>query len=161
MKLLFRQRVFSWFDSYDIYDENGDVVYVVKGQFAWGHCFKIFDREGKELGCIKEVVFSWVPTFEVIINDKVIGQIQKDFALFSRSYQIDYKGWRVEGDFVEWNYEIFDVNDHLIAKISKEFLKFVDTYILDINNPLDAVNVLAFALAMDADKCDRQKRNRD
>ena len=31
MKLLFRQRAFSWFDSYDIYDENENTVYVVKG----------------------------------------------------------------------------------------------------------------------------------
>ena len=31
MKLLFRQRFFSWFDSYDIYDEDGNTVYVVKG----------------------------------------------------------------------------------------------------------------------------------
>ena len=26
MKLLFKQRFFSWFDSYDIYDENGNTV---------------------------------------------------------------------------------------------------------------------------------------
>ena len=31
MKLLFKQRVFSWFDSYDIYNEAGDAVYEVKG----------------------------------------------------------------------------------------------------------------------------------
>ena len=30
MKLLFRQRMFSWFDSYDIYDENENTIYVVK-----------------------------------------------------------------------------------------------------------------------------------
>ena len=30
MKLLFRQRFFSWFDSYDIYDENENTVYTVK-----------------------------------------------------------------------------------------------------------------------------------
>ena len=40
MKLLFRQRFFSWFDSYDIYDEDGNTVYVVKGQLSWGHCLK-------------------------------------------------------------------------------------------------------------------------
>ena len=40
MKLLFKQRFFSWFDSYDIYGENGDTMYEVKGQFAWGHCLK-------------------------------------------------------------------------------------------------------------------------
>lgn len=34
MRLLFRQRMFSWFDSYDIYDENGNTVYVVKGHVS-------------------------------------------------------------------------------------------------------------------------------
>ena len=31
MKLLFKQRFFSWFDSYDIYNEAGETVYTVKG----------------------------------------------------------------------------------------------------------------------------------
>lgn len=48
MKLLFRQRFFSWFDSYDIYDENENTVYTVKGQLSWGHCLKIYDVAGRE-----------------------------------------------------------------------------------------------------------------
>ena len=31
MKLLFKQRTFSWLDSYDIYNENGQTVYTVRG----------------------------------------------------------------------------------------------------------------------------------
>ncbi len=50
MKLLFRQRFFSWFDSYDIYDENENTVYTVKGQLSWGHCLKIYDVAGREVG---------------------------------------------------------------------------------------------------------------
>ena len=46
MKLLFKQRVFSWFDSYDIYNEAGETVYVVKGQLSWGHCFKFLMLQG-------------------------------------------------------------------------------------------------------------------
>lgn len=33
MKLLIKQRVFSWTDSYDIYDESGNVRYFVKAEF--------------------------------------------------------------------------------------------------------------------------------
>ena len=44
MKLLIKQRIFSWTDSYDIYDENGDVYFTVKGQLSWGHTFKIYDK---------------------------------------------------------------------------------------------------------------------
>lgn len=46
MKLLFKQRLFSWFDSYDIYDEEEQTVYVVKGQPAFGHCLNIYDAAG-------------------------------------------------------------------------------------------------------------------
>lgn len=62
MKLLFKQRAFTWFDSYDIYDENENTVYVVKGQLSWGHCLKIFDAsEEHELGTVKEQIFPGGP----------------------------------------------------------------------------------------------------
>ena len=32
MKLLIKQRVFSWSDTYDIYDENENPKYFVKGE---------------------------------------------------------------------------------------------------------------------------------
>ena len=34
MKLRFRQRFFSWFDSYDIYNESGETVFAVKGALS-------------------------------------------------------------------------------------------------------------------------------
>ena len=33
MKLLVKQRVFSWTDSYDVYDENENAKYFVKAEF--------------------------------------------------------------------------------------------------------------------------------
>ena len=75
MKLLFRQRAFSWFDSYDIYDENENTVYVVKGQLSWGHCLKIYDpEEQQELGTVKEEILTWRPKFELYEGEDCIGQ---------------------------------------------------------------------------------------
>lgn len=68
MKLLFKQRVFSWFDSYDIYDENGNIFYTVKGQLSCGHYLKIFNSDGLEIAGVKEKVFSWRP----ILNRSII-----------------------------------------------------------------------------------------
>lgn len=39
MKMLFKQRLFSWFDSYDIYDEKGNVIYIVEGKISWDTSF--------------------------------------------------------------------------------------------------------------------------
>lgn len=49
MKLYFKQRMFSWFDSYDIYhmDENGAVAFTVEGKLSWGHCLHILDPMGR------------------------------------------------------------------------------------------------------------------
>ena len=54
MKLLFKQRLFTWFDSYDIYNENGDTLYTVEGQFSWGHCLHILDRNGTHVATVQE-----------------------------------------------------------------------------------------------------------
>ena len=63
MKLLFKQRAFTWFDSYDIYDENENTVYVVKGQLSWGHCLKIFDAsEEHELGTVQPFFRQFIHT---------------------------------------------------------------------------------------------------
>ena len=67
MKLLFQQRFFSWFDSYDIYNEAGQTLYTVKGQLSWGHCLKIFDSCGNEVGIVKERLLTFLPKFELYL----------------------------------------------------------------------------------------------
>ena len=88
MKLLFKQRAFTWFDSYDIYDENENTVYVVKGQLSWGHCLKIFDAsEEHELGTVKEQIFSWGPQFELYEGSDCIGILKKESSAASDVYK--------------------------------------------------------------------------
>lgn len=65
MKLLFKQRLFSWFDSYDIYDEFGNTVYVVKGQLSWDHKLVIYDADGNEIGMVVQRVLTFLPKFEI------------------------------------------------------------------------------------------------
>lgn len=57
IKLLFKQRFFSWFDSYDIYDETGSIMFVVKGELAWGHLLRISDSNGSEMGLSEKSPF--------------------------------------------------------------------------------------------------------
>ena len=83
MKLLFKQRFFSWFDSYDIYDESGNTVYTVKGQLSWGHCLKIIDTAGIEVGTVKERVLTFLPKFEIYLGNDYIGCISKEFSFFT------------------------------------------------------------------------------
>lgn len=155
MRLLFKQRLFSWFDSYDIYDEDGNTVYTVKGQLSWGHCMKIFDAHGNEIGMIQERVLTLLPKFEIYLGGNYVGCIQKEFTFFKPVFDIDYSGWHVEGDFFEWDYNILNSSGGCVASVSKELLNWTDTYVIDVNNPQDALGALLLVLAIDAEKCSR------
>ena len=157
MKLLFRQRFFSWFDSYDIYDENENTVYTVKGQLSWGHCLKISDVAGREVGTVKERVFTFLPKFELYEGPQYIGCLSKEFSFLKPCYNIDFNGWEIQGSFMEWDYTIATSDGRKVAVISKELFQMTDTYILDIADPKDALHVLMFVLAIDAEKCSRNR----
>ena len=155
MKLLFKQRFFSWFDSYDIYNEAGETVYTVCGQLSWGHCLKIFDANDREIGMVKERIFTFLPKFEMYLGEQYIGCINKEFTFFTPRFNIDYNGWQVEGSFFEWDYEILNASDQQIATVSKELLNWTDTYVIDVRDPKDALCALMLVLAIDAEKCSR------
>lgn len=155
MKLLFKQRFFSWFDSYDIFDESGKTVFTVEGQLAWGHCMKIFDVNGNEIGMVQQKLFTLLPKFEIYTNNHYTGCISREFSFLKPVYNIDYNGWRVEGNFWEWEYSILNRTGTCVATVSKELFQWTDTYVIDVNDPQDALSALMLVLAIDAEKCSR------
>lgn len=155
MKLRFRQRFFSWFDSYDIYSETGETVYTVKGELSWGHLLRIYDARGEELGAVKEQVMTWLPKFEMYLGDRYIGCIRKEFSFFRPRFRVDCNGWQVEGDWFEWDYRIVNAEGQSIASVSKELWNWTDTYVIDVVQPQDALCVLMLVLAIDAEKCSK------
>lgn len=155
MKLLFKQRLFSWLCSYDVYAEDGTPVYKVEGQLAWGHCLKIFDPQGNELGLVKQRLLTFLPKFEIYSKDYYLGCICRELSFFTPKYHIEYNGWQVEGNLWEWDYVIRDPQGKEIATVSKDIFRWTDTYVLDVHDPKDALLVLMLVLAIDAEKCSR------
>lgn len=155
MKLLFKERMFTWFDSYDVYDERGNTVFVVKGELSWGHCLRIYDAHGNELGSLQEKIFTFLPKFEMYMGDNYVGCISKEFTFFVPAFDIDYNGWHVDGDFFEWDYQIKNQSGQRVADVSKELFNWTDTYTITVDNPQDALSALMVVLAIDAEKCSR------
>ena len=156
MKLLFKQRIFSWLDSYDIYNEQGERVNTVKGELAWGHCLKIMDQYGQNVGTVKEKVMSFLPKFELYLQDRYLGCVQKEFTFLKPKFSIDFNGWSVQGNVWEWDYEIQDQTGRAVALINKEVFSLSDTYVMEIDRPENALYVLMLVLAIDAEKCSSQ-----
>ena len=155
MKLLFKQRFFSLFVSYDIYDEEGNVVFVVKGKFSWGHCLRIYDANGNDLGEVVERVMTFLPKFDLYLGTERVGCISKELTFLKPKYEIDCNGWKISGDWLEWDYTITDEDGEAVATVTKEVWNLTDTYVIDVKRQEDALCTLMVVLAIDAEKCSR------
>ena len=157
MKLYFKQRMFSWFDSYDIYhmDGNGTVAFTVEGKLSWGHCLHILDPMGQHIATVQQQVFTFLPKFDLYIGEQCVGTIRKEFTFLRPSFTLDFNGWQVEGDWFEWDYDIRSARGARVATISKQLFRWSDTYVIDVADPNHALCALMVVLAIDAEKCSR------
>lgn len=153
MRLLIKQRVFSWSDTYDIYDEQGNVRYFVKAEiFSLGHQIHVYDASHRELAVIHQKLLTFLPRFEIEIGGRTVGMIQKKFSFLQPKYEVDFKGWRVEGNFLGWDYDVYSGCSSVIH-ISKQILRWGDTYVIDIANPADELPGILLVIAIDAANC--------
>ena len=155
MRLLIKQRVFAWGDTYDIYDEAGNVKYVVKAEiFAFGHQLHVYDALGNEVGRINQKLLTLLPQFEITVEGRMRGTIKKQFTFFVPKYDIDYNGWHAEGDMLGWNYEVYS-GDRNIMHVNKQWLSWGDTYTIDIVDERDELEGIMLVIAIDAANCDK------
>ena len=152
MKLLFKQRAFSWFDSYDIYNEAGETIFTVEGQLSWGKCLHILSAAGEHIGTVQQKVLSFLPTFELYAYGEYLGSLCKEFSFFTPRFTLDCSDWEVEGSFMEWDYTIQSPSRGPVAAITKELFNWTDTYVIDVDDPQNALCALMVVLAIDAEK---------
>ncbi len=152
MRLLIKQRVFSWGDTYDIYDEGGAVRFFVKAEvFSFGHQIHVYDAFNNEVGFISQQIFTFMPKFEIYVMGQYRGLIKKRFSI-TQKYDIEYNGWRCDGNFLGWDYDVYSQYGQ-VAHISKELFHWGDTYVIDIMNPSDELETMMLCIAIDAANC--------
>lgn len=156
MKLCIKQRVFAWGDTYDVYDEFGNVRYFVRADlFTFGHQIHVYEKHsGRELGAIHQHLFALMAGFDIVLDGQPVGAVKKRFSLFSPTYDVDFRGWRCEGDPFGWDYRVMQ-GDLQIMSISKQLFTWGDTYVLEYDNPANELPGLLLVLAIDAANCDK------
>ena len=153
MKLIYRERILSWFDSSDIYDENGNTVYTIKGRLHWGHKFEIFDRNENSVAEIVQEILTLMPRFAIYKDGEYIGCVSKNFTLFSHSFSVDFKDWSIDGDVLAWDFTARDGDGETVFTASKQFFEFTDKYVLDIPDEKNALYAVLVMTAIDAAMC--------
>jgi len=152
MKLFIKQRAFSWFDNYKIFDEDGNPIYRIRGELSWGHCLRMYDTDDSEVCMVREKADTLLPKFEMYIGGTYIGCISKEPDVAKNVYTIDFNGWRIESDLMENDFQIYNGTGYQIASMTKEVLNPADTYQIKITSPQDELYVLMLMVAIDAEK---------
>ena len=61
---------------------------------------------------------------------------------------IDYNGWHIDGTIMEWDYSILDQSGYLIARVNKELFHMTDIYVIDVQDPGNALDALMLYLRL-------------
>ncbi len=154
MQLFIKQRVFSWSDTYDVYDAQGEPRYYVRGEvFSFGHQIHVYEKStGREVGSIHQKLFTFLPCFEIVIDGCVVGTVKKQFHFFSQKYDVDFRGWEADGNFLGWDYRVTQAGQEVMT-ISRQWLTWGDSYLLEYSNPAHEMPGLLLVLAIDAANC--------
>jgi len=151
MRYIIKQKIFSLGDSFSIKDEYGNDIFIVRSQLlSFGNKLRIFDLAGNELAYIEQQVFRFMPEYNIFIAGEHIANVKKKFAFFKNDFVISSSGnqYYVDGDFWAHEFSIYK-NGVPVARISKQFFSFTDTYGVDIADDQDQIGILALAIVID------------
>jgi uncharacterized protein YxjI len=56
---------------------------------------------------------------------------------------------------MEWDYDINNSFGQTVATVSKQLFNWTDTYVINVDDPADALAALMLVIAIDAEKCSR------
>ena len=111
-------------------------------------------RSGEEVGSIHQKLLTFLPEFEIVIGGRTVGTIRKSFSFLVPRYEVDFRGWEVEGDLLEWDYSVYQGSREVMS-ISKELFRWGDTYVLRYNDIGDEIPGLLLVIAIDAVNCSK------
>jgi len=147
-----KEKAWSLDSSYLIRDELDQIIYLVDGKFfSWGKDLSFRDyKTGQELFQIKRRLFCLFPQFEIKQRGEVIAEFRKQFYLWGHCFRLRFSGgatYQVEAGFWSRNF-IVSANEKQLAKLSKKFWAWTDTYSIEIYEG-DEQLILAAAIILD------------
>jgi len=153
MRYLMKERILSWGDDFRIKTADGQDAYHVDGKvFSFGDKLSFKDMQGREVALIDQQVLSLGSKYEIIRDGKTVAVVKKHlFTLFRTRFTVDVPGpddLEAQGNFLDHEYT-FERGGREVARVSKKWFSFADTYAIDIDDGEDDVLIIASAIVID------------
>jgi len=153
MQYQMRQKLFAWGDDFTIKTADGAPAYQVDGKvFTLGNQLSFQDLQGQELAQIKQKLLAWGPTYELYRGGQLLAVVKKQlFTLFHCTFTVDVPGpddLVAEGSFTDHEYT-FTRGGRTVARVSKQWFSWTDSYGVDVSDGQDPVLILASTVVID------------
>lgn len=151
MNLYIRQKIFSFGDKYNVFNEQEQPVFTVHGEiFTFGAKIHVCDLAGNELYYIQQKLFRFLPEYHIFNGENLCAVIKKELSFFKPRLfiQSQFGDFNIEGNLFGMDFEIRN-GDLPVGEIHKKWLSFGDTYELIVHNPDDAAFFSTMVIAID------------
>jgi uncharacterized protein YxjI len=136
-------------------------VFFVDGKaFSLGDKLSFQDMHGNELAHIRQKLLAIGKTYEITRGGQLVAVVKKKlFTIFRASFMVDVPGpddLEAQGNFFDREYT-FTRHGREVARVSKRFFSFTDTYGVEIPEGEDDVLILAATVVIDM--CSHEEDN--
>lgn len=149
MKMLFEDRIVSWVDSFDVFDEIGRKLFRVegqkgreKGQIKIYNCY----LHNKSVATLKESEDA--PSVEIKHGTRFVSTVRRVFTKLRSFFDLGFLDWHAEGDFDHGSFSIYDANDRAVASVGETLFRHEYVRVID-SLPEFLLHSLTFTLAVD------------
>lgn len=157
MKLYVNEKLFSLRRKYFVEDENNKSIYEISSKiFSLKHKTTVSNMDGEEVAYIEGKVFYILPSYKVYVKNKFMCKIKRKLTLWKKKYSIS-NGYRVEGNFIDLDFKIFNHENKQVANIKRKFFSLKDKYVIDIIDEEKVNLILAIVATIINDNFDEIK----
>ncbi|HTG42984.1 MAG TPA: LURP-one-related family protein [Verrucomicrobiae bacterium] len=149
-------------EDFSIKDREGRELYYIDGRaLSLGKKLSFQNTERREIAFIRQRLLSWGPNYEILRDDHILATVKKKLlTLFHCKFSVDLAGpndLEAKGNFLDHEYQLLK-GDTMIAQITKKWIAWTDSYVIDVEPEQDDVLVLACAVVIDL-ACHEEKNN--
>ena len=139
MKILLKQRQKFGEITYDLFDENNNVIYVVTRKIvSFGENYTIYDKNENNIAKIKQNLGFNKGCFDFFYDSKIDTISRKNQFLIPK-YELKNKQWLIKQNCLGNKYFVYDENNKLIMDISIKMLTLI--YNANINIYINDDNI--------------------
>ena len=147
MKMLFEEKIVSWLDSFDVFDEIGRKLFRIEAKKdGGGKRIKVYASylHNKSVATLKERPEE-APAVEIKHGTRFVSVVR--YLKPRRFFDLGFIDWYAAGNFRTGDFFIYDANNRTVASIGTAFTRQGDFRVID-TLPEYTLHSLTFTLAV-------------